>query len=424
VPAAPSPSIRLDDRDRAMLAGADGEGRRIAMRLLVALGEAQQAPHLVDVTSAHIDGCLFHGRAGLDFAERLAATGDRVRVPATLNVSSLDLLHPGRYRGDPETAALARRLMDAYVALGCEPTWTCAPYQLPARPAQGEDVAWAESNAIVFVNSVIGARSDRYGDFTDICAALTGRVPYSGLHVPANRRAVVLLRVRDVPDRLLDEDVLYPVLGHIVGEIAGTAVAAIEGLSPVSEDRMKALGAAAASSGGVALVHVVGTTPEAPSVEAALQGQPADRVVDVTPEHLRAARDALSSAADGSLSAVSLGTPHYSLTEIERLVDLLPAGRRTAVSCYVSTSRSVLGAAADRGLIALLDAAGVTLVTDTCTYVTPILDPAARVVMTDSAKWAWYAPANLGVDVVFGSQRECVRSAFEGRVVRDRALWA
>jgi predicted aconitase len=245
---------------------------------------------------------------GLDFAERLVAGGGRVAVPTTLNVSSLDLLHPELYRGDPETARQARRLMDAYVALGCAPTWTCAPYQLPGRPAFGEQIAWAESNAIVFANSVLGARTDRYGDFMDIAAALTGRAPDAGLHRTENRRARVLFRLRGVPERLLGEDVLYPVLGHLVGAEAGTAVPVLDGLpASATEDQLKALGAGAASSGAVALFHAVGVTPEAPTLDAALHGRAPERVVEVTPAALRAARDSLTTAAGGRLSARARG---------------------------------------------------------------------------------------------------------------------
>ena len=176
------PDLTLELSDRAQLAGHHGEAPRLAMRIITRLARVTGAPRLIDITAAHIDGCLYHGQASLDFAERLAAAGGRVVVPTTLNVGSLDLLHPHLYRGDPETARRARRLMDAYVALGCAPTWTCAPYQLPDRPALGQQVAWAESNAVVFANSVLGARTNRYGDFLDICAALTGRVPDAGLH--------------------------------------------------------------------------------------------------------------------------------------------------------------------------------------------------------------------------------------------------
>jgi predicted aconitase len=414
----------LSSDDRAMLEGDRGEAARMAMRIIVGQARAVGASGLIGVTSAHIDGCLYHGQVSLDFAERMAAGGATVGVPSTLNVGALDLLHPGLYRGDPQTADRARRLMDVYVGMGCRPTWTCAPYQVAHRPRPGEHVAWAESNAIVFANSVLGARTDRYGDFIDICAAITGRVPDSGLHREENRRGQILFRLAGVSDRLLRDDVLYPVLGHLVGGLAGTMVPVIQGLpATVSEDQLKGLGAAAASSGAVALFHAVGVTPEALTVEMALQGLPPERRVDVTPAMLRRARDDLSTTPDGSITAVSLGTPHFSISEFERLMPLLD-GVRTQVPLYVSTARDTLAELRERGLVATLEAAGVTVVTDTCTYITPILDPGSQVVMTNSGKWAYYAPGNIGADVVFGSMLECVRSAGRGGVWRDPDLWA
>src|SRR6266545_4804210 len=286
--------------------------------------------------------------------------------------------------------------MDAYVAMGCRETWTCAPYQLPVRPAFGEHVAWAESNAIVFVNSVLGARTGRYGDFVDICAAITGRVPNAGLHLTEQRRGQVVFDVRGLPPG-------------------------------VGEDRLKAVGAAAASSGAVALVHVVGSTPEAPTLADALQHHDPLRVVEVTPAMIRAARDALTTTepATGRLAGVNVGTPHFSVEEFGELVAVL-AGRRVhpRVEFYANTGRHTLARIKERGWLAALEASGVRLVVDTCTYVTPILRNTAGVVMTSSAKWAWYAPGNLGVQVAFGSLRECVDSAVEGRVVRDDALWS
>ena len=206
--------MKLTTFEAALLSGEEGPGPALAMRLLTKMGEAAGADRLLEVESAHVDGGLYHGRAGLDFAERLAAGGTRVSVPTTMNVGSLDLLHPDLYRGDPAVAADARRLMDTYTQMGCRPTWTCAPYQSTARPGFGEQIAWAESNAIVFANSVLGARTERYGDFIDICAAVTGRVPMAGLHVDENRRGQVLLRCRGIPARLMAEDVFWPLLGH------------------------------------------------------------------------------------------------------------------------------------------------------------------------------------------------------------------
>jgi predicted aconitase len=418
--------LRLSDPDRRMLSGEAGPAPQLAMRVVVALARAVGAERLIDVASAHVDGCLYQGQVSLDFAERLAAAGARVRVPTTLNVGSLDLLHPELYRGDPETAARARRLMELYEGMGCRPTWTCAPYQIPSvRPAPGQHVAWAESNAVAFANSVLGARTERYGDFVDICAAVTGRVPDAGLHRSENRRGQALFRLVGVPDRLLDQDVLYPVLGHLVGARTGSMVPVIEGLHrTVSEDRLKALGAAAASSGSVGLFHVVGVTPEAPTLEDALQGEPPAMVVEVGPDALAQARDSLTTGAVEDLTAVSVGTPHLSVAEFGRLAELLRGVRvHPKVAFYASTSRHVLAEAERRGWAHAVRAAGARVVVDTCTYVTPILDPGTGVVMTDSAKWAYYAPATLGVGVVFGSLEECVRSAALGRVWHDPGLW-
>ncbi|HEX6130995.1 MAG TPA: aconitase X catalytic domain-containing protein [Actinomycetota bacterium] len=415
--------LELDDADRAMLAGDEGEAAAMAMRIVAETAEAMRAPRLLDVSRAHVDGCLYHGRAGLDFAERLAAAGGRTRVPTTLNVASLDLLHPGLVRLDAETATLARRLMDAYVAIGCRPTWTCAPYQLEDPPAFGEQIAWAESNAIVFANSVLGARTERYGDFIDVCCAITGRAPAVGLHTDEGRRAVLLVRVRGASEELLRSSAGLAALGHLVGAAADHGVPAIDGLPPgVSRDGLKALGAAAASSGAVAMVHVVGSTPEAPSVEAASGGAAPGRVVEVGPADLRRARDELSTHAAGTIAAVALGTPHASAEELDRIAALLADGPRPVVPCSVNTARGVLAETSGRTLDTLRDA-GVTVVTDTCTYLTPILGGLAGPVMTDSAKWAWYAPANLGYGTVFGTTEECLRSAAAGRVVRDERLW-
>ena len=433
-----SADVDLTAHDLAVLHGEDGPAAAMAMRVVVGLARVLQAPRLLSVASAHVDGCLYHGRAGVDFAERLRDLGGAVAVPTTLNVGSLDLLHPALVRMEGEEREMARRLMDAHTALGASPTWTCAPYQLGHRPERGQDVAWAESNAIVFANSVLGARTDRYGDFLDICAAITGRAPFAGLHVPANRFAQVVLDCAPVA-HLLGHDAAWAALGHLVGRTCGTRVPVLTGVEDPApeEDQLKALGAAAASSGGVALFHVVGVTPEARTLDAALgagrpggraaAGLPAADVQTVTPQRLRASRDELTTAAPGEgLDAVSLGTPHFSTTEFERLAALLADGPPVAegVRFWVSTSRAVLARARERGSAAVCERAGVTVLTDTCTYVTPVLGAGVRSVMTTSGKWAWYAPGNLGVSVVFGSLDECVASARAGEVVRDERLWS
>jgi predicted aconitase len=413
--------LALEPDDHAVLGGERGEGAALAMRLIVKMAEVARAPRLRDVTGAHIDSCLYHGQVGLDFAERLLAGGATVTVPATLNVSSLDLLHPELVRLDHGARDRAKRLMDAYVRMGCRPTWTCAPYQLPDRPAFGEHVAWAESNAIVFANSVLGARTNRYGDFIDICAAITGRVPDCGLHTDEGRRATLLLRLDGISEELLDHEVLYPVLGHLLGRRAGSEVVAVVGLPPdTPEDRLKAVGAAAASSGAVALFHAIGSTPEAGDMAAVLASDGRQELITLA--DLRAARDELSPVPDGAeIGAVSVGTPHASEAELRRLADLV-RDEHPRVPFYVNTGRAQLAGVGSVG-DDLADA-GVTVVTDTCTYITPVMNDLKGPVMTDSGKWAWYAPSNLGFEVALGSLEECVRSAAAGRVIRDGTLWS
>ena len=176
------------------------------------------AKELLDITGAHIDSTVYIGDAGLEFAERLASLGAKVVVPTTLNVSGLDEYHWKEWAVPPLWANQSQRQMVAYQSMGTIPTWTCAPYQTEMRPTFGQQIAWGESNAIVFANSVIGARTERYPDLFDICCAITGRVPAIGLHLTENRAGQILLHLKDVPEALQTGDDFYPVLGHYLGE--------------------------------------------------------------------------------------------------------------------------------------------------------------------------------------------------------------
>ena len=396
----------------------------LPMRLLTRYAAIVGAARLIEITRAHIDGCLYHGPASVDFARTLADSGATVTVPTTLNVGAVDLLHPELFRGRPEVAAAAREMMRHYKAMGCRQTWTCAPYQLAERPAFGEQVAWAESNAIVFANSVLGARTERYGDFIDICAAITGRVPDVGLHTDEGRLWRVLVRVRGLSDAAMRRDIFFAALGHLVGRSAGRAIPVIDGVPRATEDDLKALGAAAASSGSVAMFHMVGVTPEAPTLHEAFGGRAPERTVDVTAADVAAAMAELSSTATSRLGAVSVGTPHFSFDEFARLRALLGARAISPeIEFFVSTGRDTLARIDAEGWGRELRDCGVRIVTDTCTYITPILSGRPGAVMTNSAKWAWYAPNNLGYEVVFASLDECVESAVRGEVWRDAAQW-
>jgi len=414
-------TVRLSESDRALLAGEAGPAAAWAMEILVAFAEAVGAPSLIDIVQAHVDGCLYHGRASLDFVEKLAASRGRVRVPTTLNVGSIDLIHPELMAMDAAAQAPGRLLMQAHEALGCRPSFTCAPYQSLSRPRFGEQIAWGESNAIVFANSVIGARTNRYGDFIDLVCAMTGRAPSWGLHLDENRRGEVLFRLAGFPASLEASDSLFVGVGLIVGARAGERVAAIEGLPPPrDEDQLKALGAAAASSGATALFHAVGVTPEAPRLADALQGGQPARVETIAPADVAGALQRLSAVPDGvPIVAVCLGTPHFSTREWARLFDLLEAVEpRRGAPIYVSTGRETLASLDEDRLRRAETRHGVVAVVDTCTYVTAILRDLGGAAMTNSGKWAYYAPANIGATVAFGELADCVASAKAGKVVR------
>ena len=433
---APPETLALTVRDRAMLAGDCGEAAAVAMRVLATMAGVYGAERLLDIEGAHIDGCLYHGDSGVDFAELLVAGGARVRVPTTLNVGGLDLLHPEEFAGTAERRAKALRLMECYEEMGCRTIWTCAPYQTTPRPAFGQQVAWAESNAIVFANSVLGARTHRYGDFIDICAAITGRAPAVGLHLEENRRGQLVFDLRSLPDALRSASWLLPAIGYLVGERCGNRIPVLLGLEQADEDGLKALGAAAASSGAVALFHAVGITPEAPTLEAALGGEDAEEWIEVGVSDLRDGLRSLSTApgaaeagaadsVDLAIDVVALGSPHFSPREFAELLPLVerhpPAG---SVEFVVCTNRVSLGFLEGQGAFRRLRDLGVRVVVDTCVVVAPILrTPAGGVLMTNSGKFAHYAPGNVGFDVVFGSLAECVRSAHYGKLWRDPALW-
>jgi hypothetical protein len=422
--------LNLSDRDRAMANGAGGPAEALAMSILMRMADVYGATELMDISQAHIDSTIYLGDATLAFAERLASLGAKVAVPTSLNVSGVDECGWKDWAVKADWAAKAARQMLAYERMGAVPTWTCAPYQTHMRPVFGQQIAWGESNAICFANSVIGARTERYPDLLDICCAITGRVPAVGLHITEHRAGQLLLRLPQVPVALQQDDQFFAVLGHLVGKLAEEHIPVIDGIvvSP-SEDQLKAFAAAAASSGRVALFHMVGVTPEAPTLEAAFQGEPGRRSgeargLDITVEDLRAARRELTTADGRELDMVILGSPHFSLAEFGLLAPLV-AGQHAhpRVKFLITSSRLMKERALETGILEPILSFGAQITLDTCILASPMLPPEIKTLMTNSAKYAYYAPSLLNTRVTFGSLADCVHSAIEGRVVRDDALW-
>jgi len=418
-------ALRLTARDREMLDGGHGPAVAMAMTILAQMAEVWGARELLDITHAHIDSTIYIGDATLDFAERLASLGANVAVPATLNVSGVDEHGWREWAVPADWAGKAYRQMVAYRSMGTTPVWTCAPYQAGARPALGQQVAWGESNAIAFANSVLGARTERYPDLLDICCAITGRAPAVGLHLDEHRAATLVVRLSDIPTHVQEDDVFYPVIGALLGHVAGDDVPVIDGLEVgPDEDQLKAICAAAATTGRVALFHIVGVTPEAPTLEAALHGRPPQREIRVTLADLREWRQRLSSRHGSSLELVVLGSPHFSLAEFRRLAPLVAGRQRHPdVAFLVTTSRLVRDLAASSGALQPILDFGATLTVDTCMLATPMLPDRIRTLMTNSAKFAYYTPGLLGRQVAFGSLQDCVSSAIAGQVVEDESRW-
>ena len=417
--------IRLSLYDRSLLAGEHGPAAQLAMRIITRMAQVYGASELLDISGAHIDSTIYIGEAGLEFTERLADLGACVVVPTTLNVSGLDEHGWQDWAVPADWAEKARRQMQAYQCMGCTPTWTCAPYQTEWKPSFGQQIAWGESNAIVFANSVLGARTERYPDLLDICCAITGRVPAVGLHLTQNRAGQLLFRLLDIPPDIQQEDIFYPVLGHLVGKIAQDDIPVIDGLSVrPNEDQLKALGAAAASSGAVALFHIVGVTPEAPDLKTAIQGRQPQRTIDVDLPMLRDTRLELTSSDGDALHMVVLGSPHFSLAEFRQLAPLL-AGKQVhpGVQFLVTSSRAMVLLAKQAGYLKAFEDFGGKVVVDTCILASPILPASVRRLMTNSAKYAYYAPGMLNTQVAFGSLEDCVRSAVAGRVIRETSRW-
>lgn len=397
----------------------------LAMRLVVQAAEIMGAERLIPISFAHLDACFYTGQAHVDFARFLVENGARPAVETWTNNGVVSLADPGlRPEGeDPEMVRGAGELMHLYERMGTKPTWTCAPYQHPGGPGFGDHIAVGESNAVSYYNSAVGARTNKYGDYLDVACALTGLAPDAGLHRDENRVAMLHIDAGDLPEAWRREDIFAHLLGHIAGRLAGRRVPVLSGLQPdAPKHALKAISSAAASSGGVELWHGSGVTPEAPTLEAVYRGR---ETHVLTADHLLAAQRDLSTARDGPLDAVALGTPHFALSEFAELLQLLDGRKvKAGLPFLVSTSRAVRELARARGWITELAALGIEVPVDVCTYHAPRVRGLRGRVMTNAAKWAYYAPGMLGVEVAFGSLKECVESAIRGAVWRDPALWS
>ncbi|MGD9317588.1 MAG: aconitase X catalytic domain-containing protein, partial [Anaerolineae bacterium] len=368
-------TLHLTAEEQAMLAGKAGPGVQKAIEIVVALGRIYGARDLVPVASVQVSGVSYKnlGDAGLEFLEEWAAQGARARVPTTLNPAGMDLQAWRELGFSPAFARQQKAIVAAYASLGASPTCTCTPYLVGHAPEFGQHLAWAESSAVSYANSVLGARTNREGGPSALAAAITGRTARYGLHLAENRLATTIVEVR-CPIR---SEADLGALGYLVGRQVSSGVPYFRfwDLGP-GHRYLKTLGAAMAASGAVALYHIEGLTAEAKAGNMLGRSTPSMVVDDLAPGYA-----ALNGPA-GEVDLVSLGCPHASLAELEAVAGFL-AGRRVRSTLWITTARATRQAAGEAGLVAQIEAAGGRVVADTCMVVAPVAGLGFRAMATN-----------------------------------------
>jgi predicted aconitase len=404
----------LTKEEEAALNGERGEAAQIAMSVLVKLGEAYEADRMIKIQHAHIDAASYATiyEAGLQFCEKMVSAGALFKVPATINPSAIDFEAWRELRVPSEVTEKQIRLARAYIKMGVIPTWTCAPYQNGANIKYGQNVAWGESNAVFFANSVIGARTNRFGDLLDVCAAIIGKVPRFGLYLSENRRGTMLFELQDLPVKKFTRSD-YGALGFLIGSTAGTEVPVVVGIPrSVTVDQLKFFGAAAATGGPCALCHIVGVTPEARTLKAATRGEKFKDKVTIDLREFKEVKEKLSTTGDREPDLVAIGCPHCSVEELREIASYLEGRRvKRGVELWIFTSPSAKSLAREMGLLKAIEGAGGMLIAGSCPLYLPLSGWGFKVLITDSAKMAYYAPGLHNVDVVFKDTLSCLKAA-------------
>lgn len=419
LPLAPLPvaNLALTQRDSAMLDGAEGPARRIAMEVICAMAALQGADALVDVMQGHIDGCILANAANLRFAETMAEMGGSVSIPTTMNAISVD---HGNWRSQgvpPDFGLQAARLADAYLKMGARPTFTCAPYLLDTAPTAGEMIGWSESNAVIYANSVLAARTVKHPDYLDLFIAMTGRAPLSGVYLKANRAPRRRIQV-NLPEG--HDDAVWPILGYIAGKIAPDCIPILTGLEATapSHDDLKAMCAAFGTTSAAPMLHVAGITPESADFQI-----PTD-CVTIMRADLANVWAELNPGPE-KIDLVAFGSPHFSLTECRALAELAEGHNTPETAVIITVGQDVLAKARAEGTLSRIESFGAKVFPDICwcSITEPLFPPEAHCLMTNSGKYAHYAPGLSGREVRFGSLAECLQAARTGRAPKILPDW-
>lgn len=394
--------MRLTPEEKEMLAGKQGHAAKKSMEILVALGEIFGAKKLVPVKSVQVAGVSYHnlGDAGLEYLSELAVDG-KVRVKTTLNPAGMDLIDWKKLGISAEFAEKQLKVIDAFRKLGIEITVTCTPYLAGNAPKTGEHIAWSESSAVCFANSVLGAKTNREGGPSALAAAIAGKTPEYGMHLDKNRQAQITIIV-DAKIKSVDD---FSALGCAIGRKIGEKIPYISGIKKENAtlDNLKNFSASIATYGGCALFHIEGITPNKTGVPKA--------GAKITGKDLADARAFLS---DGDeVDFVAIGCPHASLEELKEIAAML-GGKKVEIETWIATSRFVRDIAEKKGYIRTIEKSGALIATDTCMAVAP-LKGRFHCMATNSAKACFYGRGSNGFKTRFGTSKQCIEAAISGR---------
>ena len=410
-------TLQLTPQQQNILDGNEGPARKLAMEILVKVGEGFGAQRLIPIQSVHLVLHAYKSAfdAGVEAAERIADMGGRFSVPTTIDPYGMDAEDWEGAKTPKEYAVMQKRLEAAVNRLGVIPVWTCTPYYGFNMPKFGENVAWSEYSAVAFANTVLGARTNRQSAIVDICCGILGLAPEVGLHLAEERRGQVLVELHlNRPLQAWE----YPALGFRLGQLLGNRIGVVAGMlgTPDTEE-LKALCAAAAASGSVALLHIAGITPEARTLEEAFGGNHPEETITFTKKDLLETREKMNTHKGKNVDIVALGCPHYTINEIITVQKLLN-GRKISdnVALWIYANSAAIALAEKMGIREELEGLGITIRAETCMIISPIAEWGFKVMMTDSGKCVHYGPMECGTEMVFGSAEECVESAVCGHV--------
>lgn len=405
----------LTRQEEKMYDGEFGVPVQKAMKILVALGDVYEAEKMVRIRSAHVAGLSYksHGDAGLKFAEDMVKAGARVRAFTTTNPLGVDREGMWEALGLPRDFATRQlRIGKAYEQIDCACSFSCVPYLCGNLPRFGEHISWAESSAVVFTNSVIGARDNREGGLSALAAALTGRTPAYDLHLDENRLGEILIDVHATLKGIQD----FGALGAYVGQLVGDKIPVFKGIprnAPL--EYLIEFGAAQAATGSVRMYHIIGLTPEAPNIETAFGEETIKDKIEINSTELKRAHEMLTTATDQKVELVVIGCPHCSLRQTREIAKLL-SGKKVhkEVLLFVHTSKTTKTFAEQMGYTQMIEGAGGHVTTDMCTILGPFEALGFKRVGTNSAKLATHTPSFNRFKAFFGSTRKCIEAAIRG----------